>query len=141
MGVIKPLRWPIKINLSSCESGSGFFRRTERTDQLYGPCGKREELGRPHIIQYAKADRLQFINQFETKKLMVHHDLKTCTKHAEEASVKVDGQSILLAEMPGFDNSEMSMVDVVLSVIDYSHKAYATCEMHSNLTVVVRNRT
>lgn len=70
------------------------------------------------------AGKSSFINMFCGSELKVGHNLRSCTTAIEVASCKLEGQTIVMIDTPGFDDSERSQADILKQIADYLEFSY-----------------
>ncbi|KAH7122104.1 P-loop containing nucleoside triphosphate hydrolase protein [Dactylonectria estremocensis] len=62
------------------------------------------------------AGKTTFISKITGLDMEIGHDLQSCTKEIEVATVKIDGYEVCLIDTPGFDDTELKDTDVLLKI-------------------------
>ncbi|OCH88559.1 hypothetical protein OBBRIDRAFT_820125 [Obba rivulosa] len=66
----------------------------------------------------------KFINTVSGSHLKVGKGLESCTAEIELAALELDGQSIMLVDTPGFDDTTRSQADVLKEISSFLRQSY-----------------
>ncbi|GJJ78402.1 hypothetical protein EMPS_10761 [Entomortierella parvispora] len=64
------------------------------------------------------------VREVSGQDIKVGHGLNSCTQHIEEVCCEINGQSVLILDTPGFDDTERSDFQVLTEVADYLARLY-----------------
>ncbi|KAF9166800.1 hypothetical protein BGX21_000841 [Mortierella sp. AD011] len=76
------------------------------------------------VMGITGAGKSYLVREISGRDVKVGHDLESCTQYVEEVRCQIDGQSVMILDTPGFDDTNRSDTEVLTDIAEYLVSLY-----------------